>query len=359
MRKLKSKPELSFILFIPLIIIVILIIVLLIILIKRKKNAVQANNNLQNIPQWQRNILNRNNANNNNNNNNGNANNDNPVENLRGEARLRHAQEIRQRALARAALARGEAVNNIADVRDENGEIIEDAEIQNEEIHVKKIGKKKAEHLRRKEQRQQYNQWVEAQREHKKERERLKQEDARKRKAKELKRIEKEEERMMKIKEKMRQKEELLKKELEKQRQEDEARRQRMISQTPEIISYLEANSPVSIEAVASQFNLRVKETRSYIEELLNNNNIIGIFDTQGKFITIKEDQLLQLKKIIESSEYNGQINNETFIDLCQNILLKNSNNSNINLDEVENSNNIELYDNDNTVRKKDKDNIK
>lgn len=143
MRKLKSKPELSFILFIPLIIIVILIIVLLIILIKRKKNAVQANNNLQNIPQWQRNILNRNNANNNNNNNNGNANNDNPVENLRGEARLRHAQEIRQRALARAALARGEAVNNIADVRDENGEIIEDAEIQNEEIHVKKLEKRK------------------------------------------------------------------------------------------------------------------------------------------------------------------------------------------------------------------------
>jgi len=68
----------------------------------------------------------------------------------------------------------------MADVRNENGEIVEGEEENiNEEIHVKKIGKKKAEHLRRKEQRQQYIQWVEAQRQHKKERERLKEEDAR------------------------------------------------------------------------------------------------------------------------------------------------------------------------------------
>jgi len=68
----------------------------------------------------------------------------------------------------------------MADVRDENGEIIEgEGDNQNEEVHIKKIGKKKAEHLRRKEQRQQYIQWVEAQKQHKKERERLKEEDAR------------------------------------------------------------------------------------------------------------------------------------------------------------------------------------
>jgi len=346
--KKSRKPELSFILFIPLIIILTLIIILLVILIKRKRNAAIANENLQNIPQWQRNILNRANNNANNANNNDNVNNNaNPIENLRGEARLRHAQEIRQRALARAALARGEAVDNMADVRNENGEVVEEeAENVNEEIHVKKIGKKKAEHLRRKEQRQQYIQWVEAQRQHKKERERLKEEDAKKRKAKELKRIEKEEEKMMKIKEQMRKKEELLKKELEKQRQEDEARHERMISQTSEIISYLESNSPVSIEAVASHFDLRVQETRAYIEELINNNNIIGTFDIQGRFISITETQLLKLRKIIEGAEYQGQINTETFIDLCQKVLLQHSTNEDILLDDkIKNNTNIKLTD--------------
>ncbi|ORX45748.1 hypothetical protein BCR36DRAFT_108007 [Piromyces finnis] len=109
MRKTGKKQELSFILFIPLIIILILIIVLLVILIKRKSNASEASINNQNIPQWQRNILNRAAAANNANNINAddNNNNNNPVENLRGEARLRHAEEIRQRALARAAAARG------------------------------------------------------------------------------------------------------------------------------------------------------------------------------------------------------------------------------------------------------------
>jgi len=353
MRRKGRKQELSFILFIPLIIILILILVLLVILIKRKRKAAEDNNNLQNIPQWQRNILNRANNANNANANDTENNNENPYENLKGEARLRHAQEIRQRALARAALARGEAVDNMADVRDENGEIIEgERENQNEEVHVKKIGKKKAEHLRRKEQRQQYFQWVEAQKQHKKERERLKEEDARKRKAKELKRIEREEERLMKIKEQQRKKEEELKKQQEKQRQEDEARRQRMISQTPEIISYLESNSPVSIEAVASHFDLRVNETRSYIENLINNNNIIGIFDVRGRFLAISEAQLLQLKRIIEGPEYNGQIDNETFIRLCQRIL-QSSENEDILLDEqINNNTNVKLSDNIVTQRK-------
>jgi len=355
MRRTGKKQELNFILFIPLIIILILILVLLVILIKRKKSAAENNANLQNIPQWQRNILNRaNNATNNANANENEINNENPIENLKGEARLRHAQEIRQRALARAALARGEAVDNMADVRNENGEIIEgEGENQNEEIHIKKIGKKKAEHLRRKEQRQQYFQWVEAQKQHKKERERLKEEDARKRKAKELKRIEREEEKMMKIKEQQRKKEEELRKQQEKQRQEDERRRQRMISQTPEIISYLESNSPVSIEAVASHFDLRVNETRSYIEELLNNNNVIGTFDIRGRFIAISEAQLVQLKRIIEGPEYNGQIDNETFIRLCQRII-QSSANEDILLedDKLNNNTNFKLSNNTVTQRK-------
>jgi len=350
--KIGKKQELSFILFIPLIIIIILIIILLVILVKRRKNAATANANLQNIPRWQRNILNRagaaaNNANNADNNNN----NNNPIENLRGEARLRHAQEIRQRALARAAMARGEAFDNVADVRNENGEIVEGEE-NPQEVHVKKIGKKKAEHLRRKEQRQQYIQWVEAQKQHKKERERLKEEDARKRKAKELRRIEKEEEKLMKIKEQQRKKEEELRKQQEKQRQEDEARRQRMISQTSEIISYLESNGPISIEDVASHFDLRINETRSYIEDLVSNENIIGTFDMQGRFLAISNSQLAQLKSIIESPPYNGQINNETFIQICQQIL-QSSKPDDIVLDSsVKSSGNVKLSDNTVTQRK-------
>ncbi|ORX45749.1 hypothetical protein BCR36DRAFT_107995 [Piromyces finnis] len=242
----------------------------------------------------------------------------------------------------------------MADVCDENGEIIEgEEENQNEEVHIKKIGKKKAEHLRRKEQRQQYMQWVEAQRQNKKERERLKEEDARKRKAKELKRIEREEERMMKIKEQQRKKEEELRKQQEKQRQEDENRRQRMISQTSEIISYLESNRTVSIEAVASHFDLRVNETRSFIEDLINNEDIIGTFDTQGRFIAITNSQLTQLQHIIESSPYNGQINNEDYIHICQQIL-QSSESDDILLDsDTIKNDNVNLSDGTVTQRKK------
>ena len=52
------------------------------------------------------------------------------------------------------------------------------------------------------------------------------------------------------------------------------------------------------------------------------------------------------MRKIIEGAEYQGQINTETFIDLCQKVLLQHSTNEDILLDDkIKNNTNIKLTD--------------
>jgi len=72
----------------------------------------------------------------------------------------------------------------------------------------------------------------------------------------------------------------------------------------------------------------------------------------QGRFLAISNSQLAQLKSIIESPPYNGQINNETFIQICQQIL-QSSKPDEIVLDSnIKSNGNVKLSDNTVTQRK-------
>lgn len=69
-----------------------------------------------------------------------------------------------------------------------------------------------------------------------------------------------------------------------------------------EFISYIKEHKVVLLEDLSRQFKLKTQAAIDRIQELKLSNALSGVFDDQGKFIYISEEELNSIAKFIRQS---------------------------------------------------------
>ncbi|KAJ3283981.1 hypothetical protein HK104_010142 [Borealophlyctis nickersoniae] len=157
---------------------------------------------------------------------------------------------------------------------------------------VRRIGKKKAEKLRRKEQRRQYLEFIEQQRADQRLRQELIEEETEKRHALQSKQRRKEEERRWKRRE-----EEAKQKELENERRRVEEEHERIRSEEVQngVDVYLKAHKFVDIEKAADSLDLTAEELEVRIQASNASAGTTGFFSGHGLFIQMSTAEMQAL----------------------------------------------------------------
>mgnify|MGYP003588814186 CR=1 FL=1 len=80
-----------------------------------------------------------------------------------------------------------------------------------------------------------------------------------------------------------------------------------------QFIDYIKTQKVVHMDELAGHFNMRTQDVISRIQELLEQEQIIGVIDDRGKFIYITEEELKSVAKFIRQ---RGRV---SIVDLAEN----------------------------------------
>lgn len=175
-----------------------------------------------------------------------------------------------------------------------------------------KIGKKKLEKIRRKDEKRRYNEYLQAQREDTKRREELREQDAAKQKAEameiakkeaELERLKKEEEERRAIEEYNKWKENM---DVEGGGDEQDLLEEEKLK-LENLVRRIKKDKIVLLAELVPEFGAKVQQVTSTIESLQLDQRITGIFDDRGKFIYVSETELRELAQRIKSAGRIGK----------------------------------------------------
>lgn len=209
------------------------------------------------------------------------------------QARLNSARQQHLARLRRTG-ASGSVEGN--DEEDDEGEL--DDENDELDSRPKKIGKKKAEKLRRKEEMKRYREWQVAQQEDRRRREELIEEENRRREERKGKERQKEEERERKRQLERQREEELRRKTIEK----EEANKKAFDEVREELIQHIKERKVITFDEISSQYNVPSTCVHETLRNLDSLDRITGILDENcNRYVYISPEALAEIADTIVS----------------------------------------------------------